>query len=286
MFGPLPTDFSLGRPARQVFEVNVSTLLGPGTIDPQPYLHGYKISFRPTPNLEFGMGITAQFAGPGLPFTWGNFLRTFYVHNRTGPTSSNANPGKRLSAFDFSYRVPGLRKWLTFYNDAMVVDEISPIGSTRPTLNPGIYLPKIPKLPNMELRAEGFHESLTDEFAPGYVYYGLRRYRSGYTNNGQLMGSWIGRAGRGGQGWLTYWFSPQAKIQLGYRQQMVSKDFISGGRLSDCSARGEFMLWRNVGVSGFLQYEHWWFPALSATAQSDVTASFQVTFYPHWRLRN
>ena len=280
IFGPVRSEFFLGQLAGHQFEFNNLQLLGPGGINPQPYLHGYKVSFRPTPNLEFGLGITAQFAGPGLPFTFQNFLRTFYSH-----TSAANNPGKRLSSFDFSYRFPGLRKWLTVYNDALVVDEISPIGSTRPTLNPGIYLPQIPKLPMMELRVEGLHESLTDEFAPGYIYYGLRRYRSGYTNNGNLLGSWIGRAGRGGQGWLTYWFSPRSKLQLGYRQHMVSKDFIGGGRLSDYSAKGEFMLGQNVGVSGFFQYEHWWFPVLSTSTRSDVTASFQVTFYPHWRIR-
>jgi hypothetical protein len=285
IFGPVRSEFFLGQLAGHQFEINGSTLIGPGGIKQQPYLHGYKVSFKPTDNLEFGMGITAQFAGPGLPFTWHNFVRTFYVHNQTGPTANNANPAKRYSAFDFSYRFPGLRKWLTVYNEALVVDEVSPIGSTRPTLNPGIYLPQLPKLPKMDLRAEGLHESLTNEFAPGFVYYGLRRYRSGYTNDGQLLGSWIGRAGRGGQGWLTYWFSPRGKIQMGYRQQMVSKDFIGGGRLSDYSARGELLLGRNVGLSGFLQYEHWWFPLLAPTPQSNVAASFQVTFNPHWQLK-
>src|SRR5207302_519382 len=116
-----------------ISQVNGDTLLGPGNINPQPYLHGFKFSFKPTENLEFGMGVTAQFVGPGLPFTWHNFLRTYFAH-----TSGANNPGKRISEFDFSYRFPGLRKWLTVYNDAMVVDEFSPIGSTRPTLNPGI----------------------------------------------------------------------------------------------------------------------------------------------------
>jgi membrane-associated phospholipid phosphatase len=284
LLGPVRSEFFLGQLAGHQFEINGSTLIGPGGINPQPYLHGYKFSFKPTNNLEFGMGVTAQFAGPGLPFTWGNFIRTFYSHT-PGPTSTGFNPGKRLSGFDFSYRFPGLRKWLTVYNDALVVDEVSPIGSTRPVLNPGIYLPQIPKLPKMELRAEGLHESLTNEFAPGYVYYGLRRYRSGYTNNGELLGSWIGRAGRGGQGWLTYSFSPRARLQFGYRQQMVSKDFIGGGRSNDYTARGEVMLGRNVGITGLLQYEHWWFPVLSATTQSDVAASFQLTFYPKWGIR-
>ena len=146
-------------------------------------------------------------------------------------------------------------------------------------------MPQLPKLPKMELRAEGLHESLTDEFPPGFIYFDFRRFRSGYTNKGNLLGSWIGRAGRGGQGWLTYWFSPRTKLRLGYRQQDVSKDFIGGGRLNNFSAHGEFMLGPNVALSGFLQYEHWRFPLLSLTRKSDVTASVQFTFYPHWQLR-
>jgi Capsule assembly protein Wzi/PAP2 superfamily len=283
-FGPVRSEFFLGQLAGHQFEINGTNLIGPGGISQQPYLHGFKFSFKPTENLEFGMGITAQFAGPGLPFTWGNFVRTFYSHT-PGPTATGFNPGKRLSSFDFSYRFPGLRKWLTVYNDALVVDEISPIGSTRPVLNPGIYLPQIPKIRKLELRAEGLHESLTDEFAPGYVYYGLRRYRSGYTNNQLLMGSWIGRAGRGGQGWLTYSFSPRTRLEFGYRQQLVSRDFIGGGRSSDYAARGEFLLGKNLLLSGFLQYEHWWFPVLSSATRSDVAASVQLTFYPKWGIR-
>ena len=65
------------------------------------------------------------------------------------------NPGKRVSAADFSYRIPGLRNWLTLYMDSMVWDEISPIGSTRAAVNPGIYLPQLPKIQKLELRAEG-----------------------------------------------------------------------------------------------------------------------------------
>jgi hypothetical protein len=280
IFGPVHSEFFMGQLAGHLFEQNGNTLLGPGSITPQPYLHGFKFSFKPTDNLEFGMGVTAQFVGPGLPFTWHNFLRTFYAH-----TSGSNNPGKRISEFDFSYRIPHLRKWLTVYTDTMVVDEFSPIGSTRPTLNPGIYLPQIPKIPKMELRAEGLHESLTDEFAPGFVYYGLRRYRSGYTNDGILMGSWIGRAGRGGQAWLTYSFTPRSKFQLEYRHQEVSKLFVGGGRLVDYSAHGDFMLSSNIAVSGLLQYEQWKFPVLSAIKQSNVVASIQMTFYPKWQIR-
>jgi len=282
VLGPARVEYFLGQLAGHEFELNGldNMLLGPGNINPQPYLSAYKISFKPTANFEFGMGVTAQFAGPGLPFTWHDFLRTFYSH-----TSGTNNPGKRLSEVDFSYRVPGLEKWLTIYNDALVVDEISPIGSSRAIVNPGIYMPQIPRIPKLELRAEGLHEPLTSEFAPGFVYYGLRRYRSGYTNDGNLMGNWIGRAGRGGQGWLTYSLSPRTRFQLGYRQQEVSADFIGGGRAVDYSARGDVTVSHNLDFSGFLQYEQWRFAVLSPTRQSDITASFQFTFHPEWRIR-
>jgi hypothetical protein len=280
ILGPLRTEYFIGQLAGQQFEENGSQLLGPGNINPQPFLDGGKVSFRPTPNFEFGMGFTAQFVGPGLPFTWRDFLRTFYVHTQTGPTTAANNPAKRASSADFSYRVPGLRNWLTFYGDTLVVDEISPIGSTRATVNPGIYMPKFPKLNRLELRAEGIHEPLTSEFPPGFVYYGQRRYRSGYTNDGNLMGNWIGRAGRGAQGWLTYTFSSGSNLQLGYRLQEVSADFLGGGRLADYTAGGNVMLSPDISLSGSLQYEQWKFPVLATAMQSNVTASVQLTFYP------
>ncbi|GAC1436531.1 MAG: hypothetical protein NVSMB58_27060 [Terriglobales bacterium] len=282
LLGPVRTEYFIGQLDGQQWEYSSPNLLGPGNINPQPFLDGYKISFKPTENLEIGMGITAQFAGPGLPFTWHNFLRTFYSHNRNGNTSGSDNPGKRISTADFSYRVPGMRNWLTVYMDSMVVDEVSPLGSKRATVNPGIYMPQMPGLPKLELRAEGIHEPLTTEFSPGFVYYGLRRYRSGYTNDGLLMGNWIGRAGKGGQGWLTYSFSPRSKLQFGYRHQEVSKAFIGGGRLIDYSANWDVKLPSNFVLSGTVQYEQWRFPVLAAGRQSDFTIGAQLALYPHW----
>jgi hypothetical protein len=287
ILGPFRTEFFIGQLTGQTWELCELCArsnpfypnAGPNP-SPQPFIHGEKISFQPTPNLEFGMGITAMFGGPGLPVTWHNFLRTYYAHS---PLAAN-NPGKRISAADFTYRVPGLRNWLTVYLDSLVVDEVSPIGSTRANVNPGVYLPKIPKVPNLEFRAEGLNETRTTEFnVPGIVYFDSRRYRSGYTNDGDLMGSAFGRAGRGGQGWLTYWLSARDKLQLGYRLQTVDPKFIGGGRLVDYSAQTELMVGSNVGLSGFLQYEQWRFPILSIARQTDVTASIQLTYYPKWQ---
>ncbi len=285
LIGPVRTQFFIGQLSGQHWEfcaaavcasqINSQGVLGPN-IPTQPFLHGEKISFKPTENLEFGMGVTAMFGGPGQPVTWHDFLRTYYVHSANAAT----NPGKRSSAFDFSYRIPGLRDWLTIYGDSLVVDEFTPIGSSRPTLNFGAYLPKIPKLHNLDFRAEVLRVAHTSEFPPGFVYFDFRRFRSGYTNDGNLLGNWIGRAGRGGQAWATYWISPRTKVQLGYRLQMVYKDFVEGGRLNDYSIRAEHSIGSTLSLSGFLQYEKWWFPVLSSAKQSNVTASVQFTLYP------
>jgi hypothetical protein len=259
------------------------TLYGPNNVDPQPFIHGDKISFKPTPNLEFGMGIVAMFGGPGLPFTFDEFFRTYYSHK----SNLAQNPGKRFSAFDISYRIPGLRNWLTGYLDSLVVDEFSPLGSTRQSLNPGFYMPRVPKIPKLELRAEGLKTAHPDAglcCIPGNTYFDLR-YISGFTNNGNLIGDWIGRAGWGGQAWATYNFSPRTMVQVGYRNQHVDRRFVGGGNTSDITLRSTYTLRRDTSFSTLLQYERWNFPILAPSAQSNFTASFQMTYWPgkKWR---
>jgi hypothetical protein len=166
----------------------------------------------------------------------------------------------------------------------MVGDEISPLGSSRPLVNPGVFLPRIPGIKKLDFRIEVAREPLTREFPPGFVYYD-RRYRSGFTNEGNLVGSWVGRAGTGGQLWATYWLSPRTRLQLGYREQHVSQRFLEGGRLHDVSARGEFLLNPQTALEASVQYERWKFPLLASGPQSNVSASLQFTFNPHWGVR-
>jgi hypothetical protein len=281
ILGPAHSEFFLARLSGQLWSLSKPpgppTQIGPG-LPSQPWLHGTKLRFKPTDNFEFSMGFTAQFGGTGNPFTWGNFFRTFYSHN----AAANANPGKRISQFDFSYRLPGLRDWLTLYTDSIVIDEYSPIGSTRPQINPGIYLPQLPRLHKMQLRFEGVTTDLNipPNFGPGAVY-SDDRYRSGYTNNGILLGNWIGRRGRGEQGWATYSFSPRTQIQVGYRHNDVDKAFL-GGHLQDVNIGAMVKLQHSLDFSANVQYETWNFPALSATHNNDVTGSLQLTYWPDW----
>ena len=281
LLGPARAEFFIGRLSGSQWIFQPPTLYGPHITD-QPFIHGTKVSFHPTHNLEFGFGLTALFGGPGLPVTWHNFLRTFYSHK----SNLADNPGKRFSSFDFNYRVPGLRDWLSVYVDSLVVDEYSPIGSTRPSVNPGLYLSRFPRLPKLDLRVEGFktnHPMGTCCF-PGSVYWDLR-YNSGYTNDGNLMGTWIGRAGYGGQAWMTYSLRQRTKFQLGYRHQEVDRAFIGGGRLIDYSANADVELTRDVSLSGLVQQEQWRFPVLSSVARFNTTAQFEVQFHPHWQIQ-
>jgi hypothetical protein len=163
----------------------------------------------------------------------------------------------------------------------MVIDEYSPLVSNRPAINPGIYLPRLPKIPRMQLRLEGMTTDLNvpAHFASG-AFYADGRYLSGYTNDGNLLGNWVGRRGRGEQGWATWSFSPRNTIQVGYRHNDVDKAFVEGGNLQDVSVRGDFLLHRDLGVSALMQYEAWTFPALSAVAKSDIMISLQLTWWP------
>jgi len=151
-------------------------------------------------------------------------------------------------------------------------------------LRGGVYFPKVPKVPNLDVRLEAGY---TD--APNTVFvgndYSNGRFRSGYTNFGQIMGSWIGRAGKGGQAWATYWFSPRSSLQLRYRRQEVSGQFLEGGGLNSFGVQGQLKAGSGLSLQGFLQYETWKFPILSPAGKSDVSASLQLTFCPHWRIR-
>ena len=228
------------------------------------------------------MDFTAQFGGPGLPVTWHNFARTFFVHK----ASLAGNPGKRLSAFDLNYRIPGLRNWVSVYCDSLVIDEYSPIGSSHPSINPGIYFPRLPKLPNLELRLEGVTTDLNipNHFGAGSVYRD-GRFRSGYTNGGNLLGSWVGRMGRGEQLWAKYSFTPRNTVQFGFRHNNVDKGFIGGGHFTDWSLATDLWLDHDLSLAAKIQYEPWQFPVLSPGPRSNVMTSVGLTFTPRWGRR-
>lgn len=253
---------------------------------PRPFIHGEKFSFKPTENLELGFSRTAVFAGEGVtPLTFGNFWESF-----TSTTSSTGagiglrhSAGARHGAFDFSYRIPGLRNWLTLYSDSLVHDDISPVDAPRrAAINPGIYLSHFPKLSKLDLRVEAVNTDPPIKNSQGgaFIYYETI-YRDVYTNKNNLMGSWIGREGKGIEAWTTYWFTPTNTIQVAYRNAKVAKDFIPAGEtVNDWSINSRWRLRADFELKGLFQYESWTAPLLTVGRQSNVTASVQITFWP------
>ena len=106
-------------------------------------------------------------------------------------------------------------------------------------------------------------------------------WRSGYTDNGNLLGSWIGREGQGAQAWTNYWFTPRSRIQANFRHQKVSQEFLpGGGTLTDVGLRGDYWWRSNIGLSATVKYEKWLFPVIQPGAQRDVTTSVEILFQP------
>jgi hypothetical protein len=255
------------------------------TLDPQPFIHGQKISFKPTRNFEFGFYRTTIYGGPGYPLTWDSFLRSLV--SKENEVFGTANkPGNRTSGLDFSYRLPKLRNWLTFYGDGYTDDQFSPIAyADRSAWHAGLYLSHVPWLSKMDLRAEGVYTDVPPgqrggSIAPGTFYFNST-WRSGYTNDGNLIGSWVGRGGQGAQAWSNYWWGARNRLQLNFRHQKVSQQFIPlGGTLTDIGARGDYWVRPSVSVSAKVQYERWFFPVIQPQASTNVSATVEVLFQP------
>jgi hypothetical protein len=287
--GPIRTEGFFGQLSGYEFIANPSGLTGNygRSLDPQPYIHGQRISFKPTPDLELGFSRTTIYGGPGYPLTWHTFFRSL-LSTGNALTGNASKPGDRRSGMDFTFRLPGLRNWLTFYGDGFTEDEYSPIAyPDRSVWHAGLYLSHFPSLSKLDLRVEGSYSDnpLGGNLGPGYYFFNST-WRSGYTNNGNLIGSWIGRAGQGAQAWTTYHFTPKNYIQLYYLHQKVSHEFIpNGGTLENFGVRGDIWSHSTMSVSSFVQYERWTFPVIARGPQSNVTTSVQFTFRPGKKLQ-
>lgn len=278
----------------------VSKILGPMRYDlfvgnlqghtspSSPWIHGEKISFKPSPNFEFGVSRTVVFAGEGhVPLTFGSFWNSFTSFSNVSPNIkfSRNDPGARYSSFDFSYRVPFLRNWLTLYADAVAHDDTSPLSAPRRSaFRPGIYLSRFPGCPRLDFRAEAAYTDFpTSRSNGGQFFFYEGAYHDAYTNKGFILGDWIGREAKGGQAWLTYHLSPQQMIQVSYRNAKSAKDFVPDGTTqNDFSVRVIHRIHDELEFNSFAQLEFWRAPILAAGLHSDLSIGLQLTYFPGW----
>jgi hypothetical protein len=255
---------------------------------PRPVIHGEKISFKPTENLELGFSRTVELGGVGRPLTLGAIWHSYVSVTSSASETPATDPGKRTGGFEFSYRVPLMRNWLTVFGDSLADDDPSPLAAPRRAgINLGLYMPRLPGLPKLDLRVEAVNTDASTPRSNGgkYIYWDSF-YHDLYTNKKNIIGSWIGREGVGYQAWSTYWFSPHNSLQFGYRHAMVASDFIPGGEsVNDGSMKLSWWIRRDLSVSTFVQYEKWKAPLLAPSPQSNWTSSIEISLQPQGLFR-
>jgi len=270
--GPTQVDQFIGR-------------LGGHSFVPHPLIYGNKINFKPFPFLEVGIGRTVTLGGKGGdPFTASTFLHSFFGQvDRT-----RSVPGDSHSGMDWTFRVPKVRNYIVFYGEVYADDDF--IAWQNPPKNayrPGIYITRIPGIPQLD-----FHMEAASTESPGFFNFGSTNhgnlnywnftYHDGYTNNGNLIGNSVGRMGRAIQCWFTYWISAQNSLQLSYKHSSVSPDFIpQGGLWQDYVVKSETYLRSGLYVKSQVQYEHISrYPLLFNGPQNNVTAIVELGFTP------
>jgi hypothetical protein len=219
------------------------------------------------------------------PVTLHNFLRSFFSTNSPASTVKDGrdDPGARFGAFDFSYRLPFVSKWLTLYSDSEVHDDVSPIDAPRrASWRPGLYLSHVPGVPRLDVRVEAASTDPPVKTSQGgHFMYWEAIEKQGYTNQGQLFGDWIGREDKGGQGWITDHLSGNEWVQVGMRNQKAAKDFIPGGTtLNDIKIQVVKRIGRDVEINGNFAVEHWKAPAYLPGEQTVTTTNIQLTWFP------
>jgi hypothetical protein len=288
------------------YEFLVGSLKG-HTYPNDPWVHVEKISFRPDNNIEFGFERTVIWGGKGHePITLHTFLKSFF--SLSAPTAavkdSPQDPGARFGAFDFSWRLPFVRNWLTLYSDSEVHDDVSPVDAPRrAAYRAGLYLSHVPGIAKLDVRAEGVStDPAVSRSSGGQFMYIEQLQRQGYTNKGVLFGDWIGREDKGGQGWITYHLSGNEWIRVGVRNQKADKDFIEipavygpqgqmvkpavpiGTTLNDINVQVVKRIGKDIEVNGNFAYERWKAPIYLPGQQTVTTTTIQVTWFPERKI--
>ncbi|HMF78457.1 MAG TPA: capsule assembly Wzi family protein [Bryobacteraceae bacterium] len=247
---------------------------------PRPYVNAQKISLALTDNFEIGFTRSAFFGGVGRPLTWGTFASSLIS---TVSKGARDNLGDRHSGFDFRYRIPGLRRYVTVYSDSYADDDPSPIDNPRRSAwAPGLYLSQIPGLRKLDFRFETYSTWLYMRDLGGSFIYWNNEYHDSYTNKGYLLGSWIGRDSRAYLASTTYWFSAKSKLQAQYRQIKVGNNLLpGGGTQTDISTGGQWSLNAEWMITAKAQYERYYLPILGGP-QKDILGSLAVIFTPAW----
>jgi hypothetical protein len=271
-----------------------------------PYIHSEQLEIRPTDNSEIGVERTVIFGGAGHePVNLHSFLRSFFSLSDTegnpNVKETSEDPGARYSDFSFSWRLPFVRKYATLVLDSFCHDDVSPISAPRrAAYRTGVYLSQLPGARKFDFRVEAVTtDPGVTRSTQGYFIYFESVQRQGYTNEGNIMGDWIGREAKGGQAWLTYHLSANEFLQAQYLEKKNEKDFIPGAYNPATKSYGPGGTTQNqfridlvkrfhhdeIELNAWYQHEGWKAPIYLPGLQSNNIASAQITFFPQLKHR-
>lgn len=281
----LPGPLRLLGPVRSEFFV--SRLQG-HQIFAGPIIYGHRVTTKPGRNFEVSFGRTTLLGGGDRRVTFSGFVRSFFgIKQRIpgatpggGLNTGTFREGDSRNSFDWSWRIPGVREWLTFYGELYADDdEAGFMNPTKAVYKPGIWLSRIPGLQQMDLRFEVANsESPGRQQHRGSLNYWNFEFPDGHTNNGSLIGNTVGRQGRALRTRLTYWVSSNHLWQFDHKHTSVDSDFIPGGGVwDDLVVRHSLKMSNGFFVQSTLAYERIAsYPLFFPGSRSNVAASIQI----------
>lgn len=155
-----------------------------------PYMHGFRITLKPSAYVEIGLEKTALYGGRGRDSGVGAFLNSFVGNNEKNTTNDpNREPGDQRAGFDVKLISPNSIQPFTFYlqADAEDVRDDFPYPYKFAFIY-SLYLPKVLIFDNLEFLIE--HADTV--FRQKNIWYNHHIFTQGYTYNGDIMGHYIG----------------------------------------------------------------------------------------------
>jgi len=168
----------------------------------------------------------------------------FTLADSTPAFGDRNDPGDRKSGFEFSYRVPGLRNWLTIYSDSYSDDDPSPLANTAPGRGqPRAVRIASSALPKTRPARGGGLRCISGPASPRRVLlYFNTQYHDANVNQGNLFGNPTGRDGRSYQLGARIVFQRTAKLQ--FTRPRRSKPAALHTRREGRKAMPHAFLWR------------------------------------------
>lgn len=178
-------------------------------IERQPWFYAFKLSVKPTDNLEIGFNLGRQVGGPGVNNSFGDTLRGII-----GGTSADNSNG--LAGFEVRYRIPWLRN-TELYGEFSGEDTAGfwPIVESYVA---GFYIPRLSASGRDDLRFEFFQGN--------QILYTNGTFPEGYTYKNMPIGHSQGGATQDYFLRYSHWFNVRNNLALEYiytNRGMVSR---------------------------------------------------------------